>query len=215
MNGLGEVLNSVRSYLDLEDGEEAFIIGALAVAVSKALVAEEPLWLFLIGPPGAGKTEAIRLLDLVADQRVDELTRAGLLSWSPGTKTRRVGLLTRIPPMALVTISDFSTVATMGDREARARMSTGPGGGGYAAKGRGDKGFPNRTIRDIVAGFAFLALPTWLRGDGASRNRTSRDRLFRDPRPGRPGLSKQAAMGLTGHLSNPDIQAFLQSLTTS
>src|SRR5439155_3771740 len=30
--------------------------------------------------------------------------------------------LTQIPPEALVTISDFSTVATMGDREARSRM---------------------------------------------------------------------------------------------
>jgi hypothetical protein len=119
---LAEVLTAVKRYLDLEDGEETFIVCALATAVSKALVDEEPLWLFLIGPPGAGKTEAIRLLDPVADQRVDELTRAGLLSWSPGRKAKRVGLLTRIPPTALVTISDFSTVATMGDREARARM---------------------------------------------------------------------------------------------
>jgi hypothetical protein len=76
----------------------------------------------LVGAPGAGKTEAIRLLDQVADKSVDELTRAGLLSWAPGKKAKRVGLLTKIPPLALVTISDFSTVATMGDREARARM---------------------------------------------------------------------------------------------
>jgi hypothetical protein len=120
--GLGALFSAVGGYLDLEPGEEAFVVCALAAAVSKALVFEEPLWLFLIGPPGAGKTEAIKLLDEVADQRVDELTRAGLLSWSPGRKARRVGLLTRIPPVALVTISDFSTVATMGDREARARM---------------------------------------------------------------------------------------------
>lgn len=39
-----------------------------------------------------------------------------------GKKVRRAGLLTRIPPVAFVTISDFSTVITMGDREARARM---------------------------------------------------------------------------------------------
>jgi hypothetical protein len=59
----------------------------------------------------------------VADCRVDELTRAGLLSYSSlGKKVRRTGLLTRVPPVAFVTISDFSTVVTMGDREARARM---------------------------------------------------------------------------------------------
>ena len=122
MSDLSSLLHSVRRYLDLDVGEETFIVVALSTAVSKALVDEEPLWCFLVGPPGAGKTEAIRLLDLVADQRVDELTRAGLLSWSPGRKAKRVGLLTRIPSVALVTISDFSTVATMGDREARARM---------------------------------------------------------------------------------------------
>jgi len=47
---LAEVLTAVKRYLDLEDGEETFIVCALATAVSKALVDEEPLWLFLIGP---------------------------------------------------------------------------------------------------------------------------------------------------------------------
>jgi hypothetical protein len=116
------VLRHVRQYLDLRAGEERFVIAALAVATSRALTGEEPTWAQLIAPSGAGKTEAIKLLDLVTDKRVDELTRAGLLSWSPGAKSRRVGLLTTIPAEALVTISDLSTVATMGDREARSRM---------------------------------------------------------------------------------------------
>jgi len=76
----------------------------------------------LNGPSGGGKSEAIRLLDPLSDKRVDELTRAGLLSRAPGKKAQRVGLLARLPASALVTVSDFSTVATMGDREARARM---------------------------------------------------------------------------------------------
>ena len=62
------------------------------------------------------------LLAAVAEGRVDELTRAGLLSWTPGRKPKPVGLLTRIPCSRFVTICDFSTVVTMGDREARARM---------------------------------------------------------------------------------------------
>jgi hypothetical protein len=115
-----DVLDAVRAYLDVAPGEEMFVLATLAAAVSKALTDEEPLWLFLIGASGGGKTEAIRLLDPVVDQRVDELTRAGLLSRDK--KGKRVGLLTKIPRHALVTISDFSTVATMGDREARARM---------------------------------------------------------------------------------------------
>jgi hypothetical protein len=122
MSDLGAVMQAVRLYLDLEPGEERFILCTFATAVSKALVDEEPLWLFVVGPSGGGKTEAIRLVNLVADRRVDELTRAGLLSWSPGKRGKRVGLLTRVPPVSLVTVSDFSTVATMGDREARARM---------------------------------------------------------------------------------------------
>jgi hypothetical protein len=104
--------------------ETGYLIVALAVAVAKVLEDEEPLWLILAGASGGGKTEAVRLLKLVADKQVDELTRAGLLSWAPGGKkgARRTGLLTQIPSVALVTISDFSTVVTMGDREARARM---------------------------------------------------------------------------------------------
>jgi hypothetical protein len=50
------------------------------------------------------------------------VTRAGLLSWTPGRKPKRTGLLARSRPSHIVTISDFSTVVTMGDREARARM---------------------------------------------------------------------------------------------
>ena len=52
----------------------------------------------LVGASGSGKTEAIRLCKLAADGRVDELTRAGLLSWYLGRKARRTGLLTRSPP---------------------------------------------------------------------------------------------------------------------
>ena len=119
---LADVLEAIRRYLDVTPREEDFIVGALATAVSKALVEEEPLWMILVGASGGGKTEAIKLLAGVAEGRVDELTRAGLLSWAPGKRPKPVGLLTRIPSASLVTISDFSTVVTMGDREARARM---------------------------------------------------------------------------------------------
>lgn len=118
------VIAAVRGYLDIADGEDAFIKAALAVAVSKALSDEEPIWLMEVGASSSGKTEAILLLDGIADKRVDELTRAGLLSWSSGggKKARKTGILTRIPPVALVTVSDFSTVVTASDREGRARM---------------------------------------------------------------------------------------------
>jgi hypothetical protein len=119
---VADVLRAARRYTDISDGEEDFILAALATAVSKALTDEEPLWLILVGASGGGKTEAIKLLARFAEGRVDELTRAGLLSWAPGRKAKPVGLLPRVPRSALVTISDFSTVVTMGDREARVRM---------------------------------------------------------------------------------------------
>lgn len=119
---LDAVMDSTREYLDVATGEEAFLNAALIVGVSKALTDEEPLWAMLVGAPSSGKSEAIRLLDHVADLRVDELTRAGLLSWGIGKKAKRSGILTRIPPHALLTVSDFSTVITASDREGRARM---------------------------------------------------------------------------------------------
>lgn len=119
---LREVLASVRSYLDVAEGEDDYIVAALVAATSKALTDEEPLWMMLVGPPGGGKTEAIRLLDRLTNKRVDELTRAGLLSWSTGKRAKTVGVLTLIPRHALLTVSDFSTVVTAGDHDARARM---------------------------------------------------------------------------------------------
>lgn len=116
-------MRAVRAYVDIAEDEAAFIEAALAVGVSKALTDEEPLWAMLVGAPSSGKSEAIRLLDDIADLRVDELTRAGLLSWGTGgKKAKRSGILTRIPPHALITVSDFSTVVTASDREGRARM---------------------------------------------------------------------------------------------
>jgi hypothetical protein len=74
------------------ESEDAFIRAVLAAGVSKALADEEPLWLMLVGAPSSGKSEAIHLLDDLADLRVDELTRAGLLSWdSAGRRRSRAG----------------------------------------------------------------------------------------------------------------------------
>jgi hypothetical protein len=119
---LETVVTAVRGYMDISPDEADYLAVALAVGVAAALKDEEPLWLLLVAASGSGKTEAIRLLRHVADKQVDELTRAGLLSWTPGRTAKRTGLLTQIPAVALVTISDFSTVVTMGDHEARARM---------------------------------------------------------------------------------------------
>src|SRR5215510_9547855 len=92
------VLDAVREYVDVTADEASYLAVALAVGVAAALADEEPLWVLLVAASGSGKTEAIRLLRNVADKQADELTRAGLLSWSTGgKKAKRTGLLTQIP----------------------------------------------------------------------------------------------------------------------
>lgn len=120
---VAELVKAVRRYLLFGADEIPVIKAALATAVAYALEDEEPLWLVVVGPPGAMKTEIIRLFGDVAHAQPDEITRAGLLSWSRVGKTmKKAGLLTRVPTHAFCTIADFSTVITMGDREARGRI---------------------------------------------------------------------------------------------
>jgi hypothetical protein len=42
----------------------------------------------IIGSSSGGKTETLRMVDALADERVDELTAALLLSWSKGKNPR-------------------------------------------------------------------------------------------------------------------------------
>jgi hypothetical protein len=56
---IADVVRAVRAYLDVAAGEEMFLLATLVAAVSKALTSEDPIWLFLIGASGGGKTEAI------------------------------------------------------------------------------------------------------------------------------------------------------------
>ena len=65
------------------------------------------------------------MLDVVANEHPDELTAPALLSWSKGSRgkeSRPVGLLTRVPDPAFVTVSDFSTVLATSDRGGRDQL---------------------------------------------------------------------------------------------
>ena len=109
---VGHVLDAVRRYLYLSDS--APVLFALAVAVSRNL-AGEPLWGLLVGPPSSAKTEIVRLLDQASDEHLDDLTAAGLLSWSRGKQPRRVGVLARVGDNALVSVGDLSSVLARSD----------------------------------------------------------------------------------------------------
>lgn len=79
-----------------------------------------------VGPPASGKTVTQGLLGDVVDDQVDELTVAGLLTWSKGGKKgvapRPVGLLPRIGASGFATIGDFSTILAGSDRNGRDQL---------------------------------------------------------------------------------------------
>lgn len=125
VTALDELLHTVRGYLHLPDPRHLLV--ALACAVSAADEREaEPLWVLLVGPPSGGKTEALRVLDSVVDDKVDELTVGGLLSWSKATGSRKPpvasGLLKRIGDRGLAAVKDFSTVLATSDRGGREQL---------------------------------------------------------------------------------------------
>jgi hypothetical protein len=116
---LAALLDALRGYLHLDD--DGHVLFALAVAVSAKLDGD-PLWAMIIGPSSGGKTETLRMVDALADERVDELTAASLLSWSKGKNPRPTGILTRVGDPAFVTVADFSTVLATSDRGGRDQL---------------------------------------------------------------------------------------------
>ena len=110
----------LRTWQDGDDfGHVAF---ACAVAVSAGDTTGDPLWGQVVGSPSSGKTETIRALDDVTDDRVDELTAAALLSWGRAKVPKPTGVLTRVPNPALLTVGDFSTVLATSDRGGRDQL---------------------------------------------------------------------------------------------
>jgi hypothetical protein len=81
LEGLAQLLTPPRTWQHLPD--PAHVIAALAVAATRNADGE-PGWLLLVAPPSSGKTETARLLDDIVDARLNEVTAAGLLSWSKG-----------------------------------------------------------------------------------------------------------------------------------
>jgi hypothetical protein len=113
---LGALLAELRTWQHLPD--PTHVIAALATAATKNADGE-PCWLLLVAPPSSGKTEAVRLLDDIANARLNEVTAAGLLSWSKGKNVKPSGILSRIGKRALVTFGDLSSLLATSDRGGR------------------------------------------------------------------------------------------------
>lgn len=117
---LDELFAALRAYLHVEKVDH--VLFALACAVAARIDRGDPLWGLLIGPASSGKTEVIRMLDLVADEHPDEITAPSLLSWSKGKDPHRVGILARLSNPGLLTVADFSTVLATSDRGGRDQL---------------------------------------------------------------------------------------------
>jgi hypothetical protein len=117
---LDDLFGCLRGYLHLETVDH--VVFALAVAVAARVDRGEPLWGLIIGPASSGKTEAIRMLDAIADEHPDEITAPSLLSWSKAKDPRPVGILARLPNPGLLTVADFSTVLATSDRGGRDQL---------------------------------------------------------------------------------------------
>ncbi len=115
---VSDLLEAMRAYQHLDDPWVVWFV--LACAVSSFLDGD-PLWGMPIGPSSGGKTEAIRLVDDIAEHLAD-LTNAGLLTWIPGKNAHEAGALTRMGQRGLITISDFSTVLASSDRGGRDQL---------------------------------------------------------------------------------------------
>lgn len=113
---LRDLLVGLRSWHHLPD--PTHVVAALAAAATRD-AAGEPCWLLLVAPPSSGKTEAVRLLDGAVDDRLDEVTAAGLLGWSRGKPSKPTGVLARVGSQALVTLGDLSTLLATSDRGGR------------------------------------------------------------------------------------------------
>lgn len=115
---LVDVITTARKYQYLPDPTHLLV--AMAVAATAEDDGTEPVWLLIVAPPSSGKTEAIRALDGVAVDRLNDVSAAGLLSWKAGKKPKAVGVLTRVEDRpGLVTFGDLSNLLASSDRGGR------------------------------------------------------------------------------------------------
>jgi len=99
-----EILYSIyKKYLYIQDTNRIDVV--LAVALSRKLEGL-PLWLFIVGPSGDGKTEQIKALDDggITTKRLDNITSRTLIQ---GEKSRENDLMPQLKDK-LILISDFA-----------------------------------------------------------------------------------------------------------
>ena len=113
---LSRVIGAFAKYVKLPDYSVIEFVCGVGVT---AEMDGDPMWGLLVAPPSTAKTEAVRVLGDVADEALDEVTPAGLLSWSRGKSPKQVGVLADHPGRCFATIGDLSTILAASDRGRR------------------------------------------------------------------------------------------------
>jgi hypothetical protein len=113
---LARAVDAFHEYVELPDYSVVVFVCGVAVTAS---MPGDPTWGLVVAPPSTAKTEAVRGLDGVADARLDEVTPAGLLSWSRARRPVPVGILADHPGRCFATFGDLSTLLASSDRGMR------------------------------------------------------------------------------------------------
>lgn len=147
---LEEVLNTFKKWLELEETD--YIETILATVVSNQIPGD-PVWLFVIGPPGASKTEVLRSFKHLKDRVfiTSKLTAQSLISGKQ-TKNYDPSLLPKLNNKVLI-IKDFTSILGMRSDEREIIFSDLR----EAYDGYLDKDFGNIGHRGYYSHFSLLA----------------------------------------------------------
>lgn len=150
---LKDVYGEFKKWLYLDTTDAIDIM--LATAVSQQIDGE-PLWLFLVGPPGSAKTETLNSLSWVPNAYMtSSVTPHSLISGANWSKGEDPSLIPRLHGKVMV-IKDFTSILAMRDTEKDEIF----GILRDAYDGKCGKEFGNGVIRSYESRFTILAAVT-------------------------------------------------------
>jgi hypothetical protein len=119
---LAECVATFRRYLHMPDPGHLYIVLAAAIA---NLAPGDPVWLLLVGPPSAGKTEVVSpLVRMPWAHSAATLTEAALLSGTPKREVHasaKGGLLREVGDFGVLVMKDFTSILAQ-NRDTQAQV---------------------------------------------------------------------------------------------